>query len=315
MRFFISSNIKGNRPLYITVVFFLISAALYWVGSWLYYHSKFGLTYKKMFSYFFTDPQFPERLPLAQLLEDVHIQLFMLLTFLLVLASLFIHRCMRDNVKYTLISLSFLFGLLDILSGFLVYYLGSLFIYLKIASFVVYQISSGTMLALALKLYLTEEKEEPPERSILYTIVFVFTVSTFIFTAVNFFLFYEKFGLTPDSVARYYLGDPQRFVRPKTLAGIIDIANPHFLAMAVYLFALVHFAFFTNVKRKATLSALLLSSALIDNVSGILIRFIHPLFAYVKLISFFSLTLLMLYLSAVILVSILRHRAKAIVLL
>ncbi len=315
MRFFISSNIKHNTPLYVTVIFFLVSATLYWTGNWFFYHDKFGLTYKKMFSYFFTDPEFPERMPLAQLLEDMHIQFFIFITFLLVLASIFIHRCMRDNVKYSLIALSFIAGLSDILSSFAVYYLSPFFIYVKIASFIVFQVSSGAMLLLALKLYLTKEKEEPPERSILYTLVFIFSISTFLFTVLNFFLFINKLGITPQGIADYYLGNPEKFIRPKTFSGLLEVISPHFLGMSVYLFTLVHFAFFTNMKRKVFLSTATFSLALTDNISGFFIRYIDPSFSYVKLLSFLGLTFMMMYLSSAITISILKHRAKAIVLL
>ncbi len=187
MRFFISSNIKNNPPLYLTVVLFLISSFVYWVITWFVYGERYGLTYRKMFTYFFSDPEFPEKIPLSQLLEDVHINFFLLIVFLIVLASIFIHKCMRDSVKYALIGTAFLSAVLEIASGFLIYFLSPIFIYLKIASFVSFQIATGLMVAFALKLYLSKEKEEPPERAILYTLVFVFTSTAILFVVVNFF--------------------------------------------------------------------------------------------------------------------------------
>ncbi len=315
MRFFISSNIKNNYPLYITVVLFLISSFLYWALGWFMYHNKYGLSFHKQMFYFFTDPEFPEPIPLGQLLEDIHVQIFMTTLFILILASIFVHKCVRDKVKYTLIGVSFTAGMLEPVTSLLVYYISPVFIYLKILLFILFQVSCGIMVIMSLKLYLTKEKEEPPERSILYTIVFVFSVSTLLFTAVNFFLFLAKMGFSPSSVAEYYAGNPQKFMRPKSLYGLLDVVTPHLLAMGVYLFALIHFAFFTNVKRKALLSATTLGFAFMDNVSGLGIRFWDTSFSYLKLVSFFGLTLCMAYLSLLISYSILRHRAKAIVLL
>ncbi len=215
MRFFISSNIKGNRPLYVTVLLFLFSSLLYWTSSWFFYGAKFGLTYDSMFTYFFTDPSYPERLPLSQLLEDMHVQMFLYVTFILVLSSIFMHKCMRDRVKFLLISLSFLSGVGDILSGLGVYFLGPFFIYLKLLFFFVFQISSGAMLALTLKLYITGEKEEPPERSILYSLVFIFALLTVLFTALNFFYSHTrsalhlKLWLTTTGETRLTLQDPR----------------------------------------------------------------------------------------------------------
>ncbi len=315
MRFFISSNIKGNRPLYVTVLLFLFSSLLYWTSSWFFYGAKFGLTYDSMFTYFFTDPSYPERLPLSQLLEDMHVQMFLYVTFILVLSSIFMHKCMRDRVKFLLISLSFLSGVGDILSGLGVYFLGPFFIYLKLLFFFVFQISSGVMLALTLKLYITGEKEKPPERSILYSLVFIFALLTVLFTALNFFLFTYKVGLTPEAVADYYRGNPAHFTRPKSVEGLMEVFTPHTVAMGVYLFGLVHFSFFTNIRRKVLLSALTLSFAMLDNVSPFFVRFVSPHFSYVKLLSVAGLTLCMLYISFVVMVSILRHRAKSILLL
>ncbi|NPA41896.1 MAG: hypothetical protein GXO18_06445 [Aquificae bacterium] len=315
MRFFISSNIKNNKPLYITVVFFLLSALLFWFISWLFYHYKFGLTYQKAFAYFFTDPEFPEKLPLGQLLEDIHIQLFLQITYILVLASIFLHKCIREKVKIFLIAISFTTLFADITLSFAVYYLSPLFIYPKILSFILFQLSTGAMIALSLKLYLSKEKEEPPERTILYALVFIFVSSSVLFAVLNFFLFLVKLGMTPDGVAQYYLGNPQKFIRPKTLEGMLSVISPHIIAMSIYLFTLVHFAFFTNIKRKTILSLLTLSFALLDNFGGLLIRYVDQSFAYIKLLSFLGLTTLMIYLSVAVAISIIRHRAKGIVLL
>ncbi|MDQ7038172.1 MAG: hypothetical protein Q9N26_03090 [Aquificota bacterium] len=315
MRFFISSNIKSNPPLYVAVVLFLVSALVYWVIAWFVYSSKYGLNYERMFTYFFTDPLYPERIPLSQVLEDVHINFFLVTVFLIVLASVFIHKCVRDSIKYTLILSSFVSVLLDLGSSFLIYFLSPLFIYLKIASFIAFQVSTGIMILLSIKLYLTREKEEPPERSILYTLVFMFTSTVFFFVLINFFLFATKLGVTPQQVAKYYLGDPASFIRPKTFEGLLDVIAPHTVAMVVYLFALVHFSFFTNLKRKVFWSCVCMVSAILDNLSGLMIRFLSDHFAYLKIISFLLLQVSMLYLSIVVVVSILRHRAKAIVLL
>ena len=315
MRFFISSNIKNNPPLYVMVVLFLISALVYWVISWFVYNAKYGLSYERMFTYFFTDPLYPERIPLSQVLEDVHINFFLVTIFLIVLASIFVHKCVREVVKYTLILLSFVSALLDLGSSFLVYFLSPAFIYLKIVSFIVFQTSTGIMLLLSIKLYLTREKEEPPERAVLYTLVFIFSGTVFLFVLINFFLFATKLGITPQQIAEYYLGNPTRFIRPKTLEGLLDVVTPHMVAMVVYLFALIHFSFFTNLKRKVLWSCICVGSAVADNLSGLMIRFLSEHFAYLKVASFLVLQASMVYLSLVVVVSIVKHRAKAIVLL
>jgi hypothetical protein len=241
--------------------------------------------------------------------------MFLYSLFLLALSSIFIHKCVRDQVKYTLISLSFISGFLELLSGLLVFAVSPLFIYLKIFLFFLFQLSTGFMLFMALKLYLSREEEEPPERGLLFTIIFIFTGSVILFATVNFFLFLTKFGITPRSVADYYLGNPELFIRKKTLAGLMSVFNPHLVSMAVYLFTVAHFAFFTNLRKKVQWSAVMFLFAFVDNLSGLLILYFGPFFALIKILSFLGFTLSLYYLSMVILISILRHRARPIVVL
>ena len=315
MRFFISSNIKSNAPLYMTVIFFLAFTLLFWATNWFYYHWKFGLTYRKMFVYFFTDPEFPERIPIAQLLEDIHIQLFLYSLFLLALSSIFVHKCVRDRVKYALIGASFGSGILEPVSGLLPVFISPLFIYLKIFLFLLFQISTGLMIFFALKLYLTKEKEEPPERGILYTLVFLFAGSVILFATINFFLFIAKFGILPSQVATYFLGNPELFIKKKTLQGLMNVFNPHLISMAVYIFTVVHFAFFTNLRRKIYWSVLLFGFAFLDNASGPLILYFGLPMAYVKSVSFIIFTGCLYYTALLVMISIIRHRARPIVVL
>ncbi len=315
MRFFISSNIKSNKALYITVLLFLIASLIFWVNNWLLYWFKYGLTYGGMFRYFFTDPEFPEKINLAQLIEDMHVQFFLMAIYFLVLASIFIHKCIREHIKYFLITATFTVGFLDVASGLLIYFIHEKFIYLKLFSFYAFQVFSGIMLLLTLKLYLSKEKEEPPERPLLYTLVFIFVTSAPLFVALNFFLFFIKMGFTPTSVAEYFLGNPEKFMRPKSMEGLIEIVSPHFVAMSVYLFTLIHFSFFTNLRKKVVWSIILMAAALVDNLSGLMIRFGGEIFSIIKLISFLVLSFGMLYLSFVATRSLLKHRAKEVILL
>lgn len=310
MRFFITSNIKSNPSLYATVLIFLLSSLIYWTINWFFYAMKFGITPEGMLRYFFTDPQFPERIPLSKLLEDVHIQLFLYTIFLLVLSSLFLHKRSSETLKIVLVVSSFLSALGDILSSFGIYFLGGIFIHLRILMFLSFQLSTGAMLFLTLKLYLTKEKEENKSRGLLYSIVFLFGISSILFAVLNFFLFSSKIGF--GDISAYYAGDPERFIRPKSLEGMMEVIVPHTVGMGVYLFALVHFAFFTNIRHKVLLSVLTLSSGVVDNLSPLLIRFVSQEFSYLKLISFFLLNLSLFYTSLQIVISIIRHRAKVV---
>jgi len=174
VRFLITSSIKNNPPLRVLVVLFLIGSLLYWVAGWFFYHYKFGLTYEKMFVYFFTPHT--------------------------VSAS----RCVSRR------------------GGGSVYLLGAPLIYLRILLFILFQIGTGFMILYSLRVYLTGKRETAPEKSLLYAVVLFFALSTILFTLVSFFLFAVKVGLTPQSVSEYYLGNPQKFMKPKSLSLLLE---------------------------------------------------------------------------------------------
>lgn len=309
MRFLITSNIKNNPPLRVLVILFLIGSLLYWIAGWFFYHYKFGLTYEKMFLYFFADPSFPELLPPAQLLEDIHIQLFMTIVFLTVLTPVFLHGSRSGRPGKLLLPAVFLGGAGEAIASAGVYLLGPSLIYLKILLFILFQVGAGFMILSSLRVYLTGGRETAPERSLLYAVVLFFALSTILFTLVSFFLFALKLGLTPESVSEYYRGNPHRFMKPKSLSLLLEVITPHLLAMSLYVFALVHLAFFTNLRRRILWSLLLFSCALTENLSTLLIRFLWEGFSYLKIASFLGLCAGMLYLSVVLIVSLLRHRA------
>lgn len=309
MRFLITSSIKNNPPLRVLVVLFLIGSLLYWVAGWFFYHYKFGLTYEKMFVYFFADPSFPELLPPAQLLEDIHVQLFMTIVFLTVLTPVFLHGNRSGRLTRFLLPAVFLGGVGEAVASVGVYLLGAPLIYLRILLFILFQIGTGFMILYSLRVYLTGKRETAPEKSLLYAVVLFFALSTILFTLVSFFLFAVKVGLTPQSVSEYYLGNPQKFMKPKSLSLLLEAVAPHLLAMSLYVFALVHLAFFTNLRRRILWSVLLFSCALIENLSTLLIRFLWEGFSYLKIASFLGLCAGMLYLSLVLILSLLRHRA------
>ena len=312
MRFIISSNIKANKHLYMAVIFLVIALFLFWVSSWILFYLKTSFSYEGVFSLYLTDPEFPEPVPTAQVIEEVHIQLFLFLFYFITLTSLFLRKCTKSWIKISLPMVFFFSGIADIFLPLAIVLWGEAFVYPKIVAFFIAQISSGIMLFMTLKLYLSkEEKEEPPNRGLLYSLVFLFAVGTLLFVVMNTVLFSIKVGFSPSQIAGYYAGDPERFIRPKTLLGMMEVIYPHTLAMSVYLFTLLHFAFFTNLRRKSLWTALAFLSALLDNFSGLGIRFLSTNLSYLKLVSFFALNFIMFFVSLWVVYAFLKHRAKS----
>lgn len=104
-------------------------------------------------------------------------------------------------------------------------------------------------------------------------------------------LYFGKMGLTPGSVVEYYLGSEERFLNPRSARAMLEIAHFHLFAMGILLLVLTHVALFVPVANgtKLVLIVVPFASALVDEGSGWLVRFVHPGFAWLKIAGFLSL--------------------------
>jgi hypothetical protein len=89
-------------------------------------------------------------------------------------------------------------------------------------------------------------------------------------------------------VVEYYLGSEQRFLEPRSYQGLLETSHFHFFAMGMLLLVLTHLMLFVPLGNgvRAVLIALPFLSALLDEGAGWLVRFVHPLFAYLKIAGF-----------------------------
>lgn len=104
-------------------------------------------------------------------------------------------------------------------------------------------------------------------------------------------LFALKLG-GPSGVRAFYLGDPERFAAPKTLAGLLQVAVPHLVAIPLVLFAAVHvigYARAISPRAFAILVRLSFGSALLGIAAGFAIRWISPALAWTKVAAFVGL--------------------------
>ncbi len=109
-------------------------------------------------------------------------------------------------------------------------------------------------------------------------------------------LFVEKFGLLPSDVYAYFAGDESRFILPKSIEGLLETAVPHFIAISTTLFVYGHFLLFTSIIKEETKFLLLGSlflTALIDILAPFGIIQGWMMFAYAKVIAFWSFEFLM----------------------
>jgi hypothetical protein len=121
----------------------------------------------------------------------------------------------------------------------------------------------------------------------LLKLIIVFTLVFFLFLWVTNLLLYLKIGLSYNSVVEYYRGNEETFRPPKSYIGLLEEAHFHFFSMAVILVTLNHLILFARIKNSWKLMLILSSfvSAFGDIASGWFIRYLSPLFAYLKIIS------------------------------
>ena len=120
-------------------------------------------------------------------------------------------------------------------------------------------------------------------------------------------LFENKIGFSLKEVATYYLGDEESYVIAKTYSGLIKMVSSHIFAFGLLSMVLLHFLIFTKervaFKTKILIYAIFLSSFL-EIFSPFAILFGVDIFSLVKLGSFALLEFLIIYISWLLLRSI-----------
>ena len=137
--------------------------------------------------------------------------------------------------------------------------------------------------------------------------IFYFLLFSILLLGSSLLLFDDKIGLSPTAIAEYYLGNEEKFLVEKSWSTILKIILPHIFAFGLFFMVVLHFLLFT--KHKDTKLFLYLSYAIflvgfLELFSPYMILAGFHSFAFVKLISFVLLELLLPYTFWLLLVSI-----------
>ncbi len=126
---------------------------------------------------------------------------------------------------------------------------------------------------------------------LLQLIIVIFIIYVIGLWLTNALLYFQKMGLSYVSVTEYYLGSEERFLQPRSYQGMLEVSHFHLFAMGLLLLTLTHLMLFVPVSwnLKAWLIVIPFFSALTDEGSGWLVRFVHPGFAYLKIAGFLAL--------------------------
>jgi hypothetical protein len=125
----------------------------------------------------------------------------------------------------------------------------------------------------------------------LQLIIVLFVVYLAALWLTNALLYFHKIGLTYTAVTEYYLGSEERFLQPRSYQGMLEVSHFHFFAMGILLLTLTHLMLFVPLRSdlKPWFVIVPFTSALADEGSGWLVRFVHPGFAYLKIAGFLTL--------------------------
>jgi hypothetical protein len=123
---------------------------------------------------------------------------------------------------------------------------------------------------------------------LLQTIVVLYCLYTGGLWVTNLLLYFGKMGLTPDSVVLYYLGNEELFRSPRSYQGLLEVSHFHLFGMGMLLLVLTHLMLFVPLRAswKLWLIAVPFASAILDEGSGWLVRFVSPHFAILKIAGF-----------------------------
>jgi hypothetical protein len=126
---------------------------------------------------------------------------------------------------------------------------------------------------------------------LLQTIVVLYSVYVAGLWLTNALLYFNKMGLTYQSVVSYYRGNEELFLSPRSYQGLLEVSHFHLFAMGMLLLVLTHLILFVPLpgRWKVWLIVIPFASAALEEGASWLVRFVHPGFAYAKIASFLAL--------------------------
>ncbi len=168
MKFLTKGDFNNSRLLQIILVFTLVYVLLLWVTNLLLYSERIGFTYDVIVKYYLgSEEEFKNPVSYIGLLEATHWHLFVFAMALLLVNHLTVFSNLNQFLKLFLIIVSFLSGLGDMSAGWLIRFVSPSFAYLKLWSFIAFQISFLILLVFSftvLQIYNSSEKRESTEK-------------------------------------------------------------------------------------------------------------------------------------------------------
>lgn len=151
MRFVITGEWSKNRLLQLIIILFIIYVAMLWLTNALLYFHKMGLTYASVTEYYLgSEEKFLQPRSYQGMLEISHFHLFAMGILLLTLTHLMLFVPLRSEMKPWFVILPFTSALLDESGGWLVRFIHPAFAYVKIAGFLMLELSLAALILISL---------------------------------------------------------------------------------------------------------------------------------------------------------------------
>jgi hypothetical protein len=140
------------------------------------------------------------------------------------------------------------------------------------------------------------------QNHLLRLILAAFLVYVALLWVTNAALFLSQMSFSYASVVEHYLGSEAAFAQPRSFKVLLEISHFHLFAMGILLLTMTHLVLFVPLsgRVKALLIVASFGSALLDEASGWLIRYVHPGFAWAKLAGFAGLQITLLVMLVVV---------------
>lgn len=117
------------------------------------------------------------------------------------------------------------------------------------------------------------------------------------FWVTNILMYFSRMDLTPVSVIAYYRGSEAQYTMPRTYGSMLEVTHGHLPVMALVALLLTHLFLFSQYSNRVKLASIIafFTSALLGEAASWLVRFVHPLFAWLKIASFLALEISMAF--------------------
>lgn len=144
---------------------------------------------------------------------------------------------------------------------------------------------------------------------LLTTCILLFLGYLILFAASAALMYFHHMDLTPASVVAYYLGSEEEFRPPRSYESLLEVSHFHLFAQGMLVLTLVHLLLMTElpVWLKVSLGGLSFVSAVANEAAGWLVRFVHPMFAWMKIGTFLLLEFSLIALIGCVGLSLVRH--------